>query len=164
MQQAEDVSGDESDWESASDDEEAAAEAAAAAAAAAGQPDASDMSTQSGAAADADDAKDMDASSWEEWDLRRSLFDNHMSPSFEANLDYMFKNFGFYFPDAEYLKDPEGLLKYLVRLSAFQRFFFCRTRAWTPTRTTFLRSSGYTSRMSSTCRTRRACSSTWSAL
>lgn len=37
--------------------------------------------------------------------------------SFEANLDYMFKNFGFYFPDAEYLKDPEGLLKYLVRPS-----------------------------------------------
>ena len=28
----------------------------------------------------------------------------------------MFKNFGFYMPDAEYLKDPEGLLKYLVRL------------------------------------------------
>ena len=32
----------------------------------------------------------------------------------EANLEYMFKNFGFYFPDAEYLTDPEGLLKYLV--------------------------------------------------
>ena len=27
----------------------------------------------------------------------------------------MFKHFGFYFPDAQYLKDPEGLLKYLVR-------------------------------------------------
>ena len=33
----------------------------------------------------------------------------------EANLEYMFKKFGFYFPDAEYLTDPEGLLKYLVR-------------------------------------------------
>ena len=32
----------------------------------------------------------------------------------EANLEYMFKKFGFYFPDAEYLTDPEGLLKYLV--------------------------------------------------
>ena len=34
----------------------------------------------------------------------------------EANLEYMFKKFGFYFPDAEYLTDPEGLLKYLVSL------------------------------------------------
>jgi hypothetical protein len=34
--------------------------------------------------------------------------------SFEANLEYMFRNFGFYLPDAEYLKDPEGLVKYLV--------------------------------------------------
>eukprot|EP00891_Asterochloris_glomerata_P004280 jgi/Astpho2/4280/e_gw1.00064.65.1_t len=51
---------------------------------------------------------------WEEWDVGRSLFDNHQSDSMEANLEYMFKNFGFYFPDAEYLTDPEGLLKYLV--------------------------------------------------
>lgn len=34
--------------------------------------------------------------------------------SFEANLEYMWKNFGFYLPDAQYLKDPEGLIKYLV--------------------------------------------------
>ena len=47
--------------------------------------------------------------------MRRSLFDNHISPSFEANMEYMFKGFGFYFPDAEYLVDPEGLLRYLVR-------------------------------------------------
>ena len=46
--------------------------------------------------------------------MRRSLFDNHVSVSLEANLEYMFKNFGFYFPDAQYLSDPEGLLKYLV--------------------------------------------------
>ena len=51
---------------------------------------------------------------WEEWDVGRSLFDNHQSDSMEANLEYMFKKFGFYFPDAEYLTDPEGLLKYLV--------------------------------------------------
>ena len=55
-----------------------------------------------------------DASAWEEWDARRSLFDNHVSPDLEANLDYMFKNFGFYLPDAGYLSDPEGLVKYLV--------------------------------------------------
>lgn len=32
----------------------------------------------------------------------------------QANLEYMFKNFGFYFPDSQFLADPEGLLKYLV--------------------------------------------------
>lgn len=52
---------------------------------------------------------------WDTWDVRRSLFDNHMSPSFAANMEYMFKKFGFYFPDAEFLADPEGLLQYLVR-------------------------------------------------
>jgi hypothetical protein len=26
----------------------------------------------------------------------------------------MWKTYGFYFPDAQYLTDPEGLLKYLV--------------------------------------------------
>ncbi len=50
----------------------------------------------------------------EEWDIRRSLFDNHMSADMDANLDYMYRKFGFYFPDAEYLTDPEGLLQYLV--------------------------------------------------
>ncbi|KAI7838285.1 hypothetical protein COHA_007855 [Chlorella ohadii] len=50
---------------------------------------------------------------WEEWDVRRSLFDNHISASMEDNLEYMFKNFGFYFPDSQFLADPEGLLKYL---------------------------------------------------
>ena len=51
---------------------------------------------------------------WEEWDICRCLFDNHLSQNMDLNLDYMFRKFGFYFPDAEYLKDPEGLLKYLV--------------------------------------------------
>lgn len=27
----------------------------------------------------------------------------------------MWKNFGFYLPDSEFLTDPEGLIKYLVR-------------------------------------------------
>lgn len=53
----------------------------------------------------------------EEWDVCRSLFDNHVSASLEANLEYMFKHFGFYLPDAAYLSDPAGLIKYLVRLS-----------------------------------------------
>ena len=54
----------------------------------------------------------------EEWDLKRSFFDNHMSSSMEANLEYMFKHFGFYLPDAEYLSDPAGLIKYLVSHSS----------------------------------------------
>ena len=55
------------------------------------------------------------AQQFEEWDVCRSLFDNHVSASMEANLEYMFKYFGFYLPDAEYLSDPAGLIKYLVR-------------------------------------------------
>ena len=55
---------------------------------------------------------------WEEWDVRRSLFDGHLADSMEANLEYMWKRFGFYFPEADLLTDPEGLLKYLVRLTA----------------------------------------------
>jgi hypothetical protein len=50
-----------------------------------------------------------------EWDVRQSLFDAHAAPSMAANLEYMWKRFGFYFPEAEHLADPEGLLKYLVR-------------------------------------------------
>lgn len=50
---------------------------------------------------------------WEEWDVRRCLFDNTMLESLEGNLEYMLRNFGFYLPDAQYLVDPEGLVKYL---------------------------------------------------
>ena len=53
--------------------------------------------------------------------MRRSLFDNHVSASFEANMEHMYKKFGFYFPDAEYLVDPEGLLKYLVRCCCIEQ-------------------------------------------
>jgi pre-60S factor REI1 len=62
---------------------------------------------------------DDDESPWEEWDICRSLFDNYRSPSMDLNLEYMYRRFGFYFPDAEYLKDPEGLLKYLVITYAY---------------------------------------------
>lgn len=57
--------------------------------------------------------------------MRRSLFDNNVSASMEANLEYMYKKYGFYFPDAEYLVDPEGLLKYLVRRQAVYVFAGC---------------------------------------
>lgn len=54
-----------------------------------------------------------DAGEWEEWDVRRCLFDNHVSGSMEENLEYMYKKYGFYLPDAEYLADPAGLIQYL---------------------------------------------------
>ncbi len=63
----------------------------------------------------------------EEWDLKRSFFDNHMSSSMEANLEYMFKHFGFYLPDAEYLSDPAGLIKYLVSHAALRTVFHARS-------------------------------------
>lgn len=53
--------------------------------------------------------------------MRRSLFDNHISPSTEANLEYMWKKFGFYIPDSQFLVDPEGLIKYLVRFLALSK-------------------------------------------
>lgn len=50
---------------------------------------------------------------WEAWDVRQSLFDNHISASMEANLEYMWRKFGFYLPDSMYLIDPEAMLQYL---------------------------------------------------
>ena len=73
---------------------------------------ATDRAEQSSATS-ADEAST--AQEFEEWDVCRSLFDNHVSASLESNLEYMFKHFGFYLPDAEYLSDPAGLIKYLVR-------------------------------------------------
>ena len=69
----------------------------------------SDWETASEEEMEGVDAKEQ----WEEWDVCRSLFDNHLSPSMEQNLEYMWRKFGFYLPDSEYLEDPEGLLKYL---------------------------------------------------
>ncbi len=51
---------------------------------------------------------------WEDWDLCRSLFDNHVSPNLDISLEYMYRKYGFYLPDSAYLQDPEGLVKYLV--------------------------------------------------
>lgn len=77
----------ESDWETASDEDETEA-----------------REGDSGAA----------APETEEWDTCRSLFDNKVSAGMEANLEYMWKNFGFYLPDSQFLEDPEGLIRYLV--------------------------------------------------
>eukprot|EP01104_Vermistella_antarctica_P020025 TRINITY_DN827_c1_g2_i3.p1 TRINITY_DN827_c1_g2~~TRINITY_DN827_c1_g2_i3.p1 ORF type:complete len:209 (-),score=49.33 TRINITY_DN827_c1_g2_i3:340-966(-) len=36
-----------------------------------------------------------------------------MSPNFTRNLEHMQKYYGFFIPDADYINDPEGLVKYL---------------------------------------------------
>jgi hypothetical protein len=105
---------DDGGWETASDDDdddEAVATTgirpkAAAAAASAGD-------GRSGRSNDGDGDDDDDDDDWEEWDVCRSFFDNHVSSSMQDNLEYMYKKFGFYLPDAECLVDPEGMLKYL---------------------------------------------------
>jgi len=43
---------------------------------------------------------------------RQCLFDKHMSPSVEANLERMQRKYGFFVPDQEYLVDMEGLIGY----------------------------------------------------
>lgn len=69
--------------------------------------------------------KNEDEEDSEAWDLCMSLFDNVMSESFEANVEYMFKKFGFFFPNSEFLIDAKGLLQYLVKAkkNAFSSHF-----------------------------------------
>ena len=45
-------------------------------------------------------------------DPRQCLFDKHMSPSVEANMERMQRKYGFFVPDQEYLVDMEGLIGY----------------------------------------------------
>ncbi|CAD7703810.1 unnamed protein product [Ostreobium quekettii] len=80
--------------------------------------DSGDSSSEWETASDEDaavmeDGKSGKVDKWEEWNVCRSLFDSHSSATFDDNLEYMYKKFGFFFPDAEHLTDPQGLLKYL---------------------------------------------------
>ena len=95
---SEDDAADDGGWETASDADDDDVVAAG--------------SSDGAAAAAAADGADDDGE-WEEWDVCRSFFDNHISSSMQDNLEYMYKRFGFYLPDAEFLVDPEGMLKYL---------------------------------------------------
>lgn len=75
------------------------------------------------------DVADGPSEDWAEWDPCVSFFDNKASSSMEENLQYMYKNFGFFLPDAEYLADPEGLIKYLgAKISYGKVGTFCH--AW----------------------------------
>ena len=48
-----------------------------------------------------------------EWDAKRCLFCNKEEADLEGNMSHMYKHHGFFVPDSAYLKDPEGLIKYL---------------------------------------------------
>lgn len=99
-EEEEDGQGSEGGWETVSEDGDAEAAATADEEAATGPADGEEAAGEEG--------------DWEEWDVCRCLFDNHVSDSLDANLEYMYKNFGFYLPDSEYLTDPAGLIQYLV--------------------------------------------------
>lgn len=45
-------------------------------------------------------------------DPRQSLFDSHISPTVQANIERMERRYGFFVPDKEYLADLEGFLGY----------------------------------------------------
>ncbi|CAI5738704.1 unnamed protein product [Peronospora destructor] len=42
------------------------------------------------------------------------IFCTHQAADFDASLDHMLKEHGFFIPDVEFLVDPEGLIKYLA--------------------------------------------------
>jgi pre-60S factor REI1 len=111
----------ESGWETASDDDEQVADEHKAAAGRGSRVTAKHRGAAAAAVAaavaadsgDGEEQQEVAEEDWEEWDVCVSFFDNKRSGSMQENLEYMFKRFGFYLPDAEYLTDPEGLLKYL---------------------------------------------------
>jgi pre-60S factor REI1 len=45
-------------------------------------------------------------------DPKQCLFDRHLSASVEVNADRMYRKYGFFLPDREYLTDLEGLIGY----------------------------------------------------
>ena len=77
-----------------------------------------DVAGPAGTGAQPDEEED--GAEWETWDPRRSLFDNHLSETLEANLEYMWRSFHFTVPDSEFLQDAPGLLTYLVSHHRFE--------------------------------------------
>ncbi|KAI9317949.1 C2H2 type zinc-finger-domain-containing protein [Dichotomocladium elegans] len=56
------------------------------------------------------------------------LFCSQLSADFDANLNHMRLAHGFFLPDKEYLKDPEGLIKYLTQKIADAICLYCNKR------------------------------------
>lgn len=48
--------------------------------------------------------------------LNGCLFSDHKSDSFEDNLEYMFKNYGFFILEEKSCIDKEGLIKHLAEV------------------------------------------------
>ena len=63
--------------------------------------------------ADADNAAALEPPEKVEIDPLQSLFDRHLSATVEANVDRMYRKYGFFVPDREYCSDLEGLVGYL---------------------------------------------------
>jgi len=58
--------------------------------------------------------------------LKDSLFDRHQSSDFESNMQYMTREFGFFIPELEYLKDLPGLITYLgQKISVGNSCIYC---------------------------------------
>lgn len=61
---------------------------------------------------DADVQQQVEQEEPPEIDPCQSLFDKHICPTVEENIEYMYKKYGFFVPDVEYLVDKEGLIGY----------------------------------------------------
>jgi pre-60S factor REI1 len=51
------------------------------------------------------------------------LFDEHMSPTLDANIERITRKYGFFIPDQEYLVDKEGFLGYCHESLYCQKLF-----------------------------------------
>ena len=64
---------------------------------------------------DDEEIEEVDSDEWEDEpiDVTECLFSGYQSSSMEKNLKYMSVHHSFFLPDAEYITDLEGLLRYL---------------------------------------------------
>jgi len=59
--------------------------------------------------------------------LNDSLFDRHKSKDFESNIQYMTREYGFFIPEVEHLKDFPGLIQYLgQKISIGNTCIYCQ--------------------------------------
>jgi pre-60S factor REI1 len=64
-------------------------------------------------------------------DLKTCLFCEHKSDSLEGKCDHMAKTHSFFIPDAEYVSDMEGLLKFLgIKVGAYHVCLWCSRKCY----------------------------------
>jgi pre-60S factor REI1 len=64
---------------------------------------------------------------------KQSLFDKHISEDVKTNVEYMYKKYGFFVPDQEFLIDQEGLIGYCAeKIKVGQTCLYCQKmfRSW----------------------------------